>query len=96
MIVSNEPGYYKAGEYGIRLENLVVVVDGPDKGADLSWLTLETLTMVPFDHNLIESSILTSHECAWLDSYHTRVYETLSPLLDQETTSWLRSATAPI
>jgi len=96
MIVSNEPGYYKAGEYGIRLENLVVVVDGPDKGADRSWLTLETLTMVPFDHNLIESSILTSKECDWFNSYHTRVYETLRPLLDQETTSWLRSATAPI
>jgi Xaa-Pro aminopeptidase len=96
MIVSNEPGYYKAGEYGIRLENLVVVVDGSDKDAERSWLTLETLTVVPFDKHLIESSILTSKECDWLNNYHTRVYETLRPLLDQETTSWLRSATVPI
>ncbi len=96
MIVSNEPGYYKAGEYGIRLENLVVVVDCLEGGAKGSWLTFETLTVVPFDPNLIEASLLTSQECHWLNSYHTRVYETLTPFLDEETTSWLRSATVPI
>jgi Xaa-Pro aminopeptidase len=96
MIVSNEPGYYKAGEYGIRLENLVVVVDCPEKSIERSWFTLETLTLAPFDRNLIESSILTSKECDWLNTYHNRVYETLRPLLDQVTASWLRSATAPI
>ena len=96
MIISNEPGYYKTGEYGIRLENLVVVTVCPEKGAERSWLTLETLTLVPFDHHLIDASILTSKECDWLNSYHTRVYETLRPLLDQETTSWLRSVTALI
>ncbi len=96
MILSNEPGYYKTGEYGIRLENLVVVTDCPEISAERSWLTLDTLTVAPFDHHLIDASILTSKECDWLNSYHTRVYETLRPLLDQETTSWLRSVTAPI
>lgn len=96
MILSNEPGYYKTGEYGIRLENLVVVVENAETGGDRAWLGLETLTLAPFDRTLIEVSSLNNNERDWINAYHSRVYDTLNPFLDQETTSWLRSATAPI
>ena len=97
MILSNEPGYYKTGEYGIRLENLVVVVECPEMTAvERSWLGLETLTLVPFDRHLIEVALLTTQECQWINAYHDRVYETLKPFVDQETHSWLHWVTASI
>ena len=96
MVVSNEPGYYKTGAYGIRIENLVAVaaVDDSDEG----FLGFETLTLAPIDRTLIEPAMLTADERAWLDAYHARVAETLAPLLgdDAETLDWLEAATAPL
>jgi len=94
MIVSNEPGYYKTGAYGIRIENLVVVQ--PVEGAEREMLGFETLTLAPIDRNLIDTSLLEDEEIAWLDAYHNRVRETLTPLVDPATARWLAAATQPI
>jgi Xaa-Pro aminopeptidase len=95
MIVSNEPGYYKTGAYGIRIENLVVVQ--PAEGeTEREILEFETLTLAPIDRKLIEPSLLDDEEIAWLDAYHARVRETLTPLVDPETAQWLAAATASI
>jgi Xaa-Pro aminopeptidase len=99
MIVSNEPGYYKTGAYGIRIENLVVVQPAaPGRGGDDERETLcfETLTLAPIDRALIDRDLLDTAETAWLDSYHRRVRETISPLVDAETAAWLAEATAPL
>ena len=95
MIVSNEPGYYKTGGYGIRIENLVLVQPA-DGASEREMLGFETLTLAPIDRNLIEPSLLEDDEIAWLDAYHTRVRETLTPLVDAETARWLAAATQPI
>jgi Xaa-Pro aminopeptidase len=95
MIVSNEPGYYKTGAYGIRIENLVLV-QRVDDAAEREMLGFETLTLAPIDRNLIDSSLLDDEEIAWLDAYHTRVRETLTPLVDPDTAHWLAETTAPI
>ena len=95
MIVSNEPGYYKTGAYGIRIENLVLVQPVED-AAEREMLGFETLTLAPIDRNLIDPSLLDQEEIAWLDAYHTRVRETLTPLVDPETARWLAEATQPI
>ncbi|MBV8337611.1 MAG: aminopeptidase P family protein [Alphaproteobacteria bacterium] len=95
MIVSNEPGYYKTGAYGIRIENLVLV-QRADGSAERETLGFETLTLAPIDRNLIEPSLLDDDEIVWLDAYHERVRETLTPLLDAETARWLSAATEPI
>jgi Xaa-Pro aminopeptidase len=92
MILSNEPGYYVEGEYGIRIENLVVVRESGVEGM----LEFETLTLTPIDKSLIEPSLMSDAEIAWLDDYHDRVWETLSPLLDATDAIWLREATTPL
>jgi Xaa-Pro aminopeptidase len=95
MIVSNEPGYYKTGAYGIRIENLVVVQ--PSKGdGERDMLGFETLTLAPIDRNLVLRDLLEDDEIAWLDAYHARVREIIGPLVDPETAGWLEAATAPI
>lgn len=94
MVVSNEPGYYKTGGYGIRLENLVCVQ--PSEGGERDMLAFETLTLCPFDVNAIEKSLLDPHEIDWLNSYHAQVREALSPLLEGEDLTWLITATQPI
>ena len=97
MIVSNEPGYYKTGAYGIRIENLVCVVEAPDiEGAERPMLGFETLTRAPIDRNLIDAALLTEAETAWLDAYHADVRETLTPLVDSETAAWLAEVTQPL
>ncbi|MEI9994902.1 MAG: aminopeptidase P family protein [Rhizomicrobium sp.] len=99
MICSNEPGYYKAGEYGIRIENLVVVSDAaPVPGGDpqRKFLSFETITLAPIDLGLVEPSLLTDAERAWLNAYHARVRETVGPLVDEETQPWLEQATRAI
>src|SRR5204863_9016987 len=97
MILSNEPGYYKAGEYGIRIENLVLVVAGPQiAGAEKPLNAFETLTLAPIDRRLIERKLLDADEVSWLDTYHTEVARTLSPTVDAETRAWLESATRPL
>jgi Xaa-Pro aminopeptidase len=97
MILSNEPGYYKAGAYGIRIENLVLVVRAaPVAGAEKPLNGFETLTLAPIDRRLIVAEMLTLEEAAWLDAYHARVFETLAPLLDTETHAWLAAASRPL
>ncbi|PID54748.1 MAG: X-Pro aminopeptidase [Gammaproteobacteria bacterium] len=94
MILSNEPGYYKAGQYGIRCENLVVVT--PPNDDETPMMGFEVLTMVPFDQRLIDVSLLSQSERNWVDRYHQQVYDTLSPLLDGEVLAWLTRATKPL
>jgi Xaa-Pro aminopeptidase len=97
MIVSNEPGYYKTGAYGIRIENLVVVQ--PANGAvprERDMLCFETLSLAPIDRTLVARELLEEEEIAWLDAYHTRVRETLTPLVDRDTARWLEAATQPL
>lgn len=91
MVISNEPGYYKEGAYGIRIENLVLV-----KENDSGDLFFETITVVPLDKKLIDASLLTNEERQWVNNYHARVYETLTPLLDNDHKVWLKHATAAI
>jgi Xaa-Pro aminopeptidase len=94
MILSNEPGYYKTGAYGIRIENLVLVMEAPaPTGAEKPLNIFETLTLAPIDLHLIEPKLLTAEEIAWLNDYHSRVRETLAPLVDAETRPWLEQAT---
>ena len=88
MILSNEPGYYKTGAYGIRIENLVLVIAAPaPPGAEKPLNAFETLTLAPIDRRLIDARMLTGKERAWVDDYHARVREVLSPLLDAPTRS---------
>ena len=98
MILSNEPGYYKAGDYGIRIENLVVVkeVDTPPTGAERALLEFETITLAPIDRTLIDASLLSQDERTWLNAYHARVFAEVGPQLDGAEKAWLESATAPI
>jgi Xaa-Pro aminopeptidase len=93
MIVSNEPGYYKDGEYGIRIENLVTVVEDKQHPG---MLCFETLTLAPIDLEAIDRSLLTADEVAWLNAYHARVRETITPLVDAATAKWLEGATRAI
>ena len=95
MIVSNEPGYYKSGAYGIRIENLVTVIEG-DAEAEKPMLAFETLTQAPLDLALVDKQLLTIDEVAWLDGYHEQVRERLTPLLDDSTAAWLQQATRPL
>ena len=96
MIVSNEPGYYKEGAWGIRIENLVCVTQVEIAGAEKDMLGFETLTLAPIDRNLVEESLLSAAETEWLNAYHARVKETLGPLVDKKTAKWLAAATQPI
>ncbi|MGB6505292.1 MAG: aminopeptidase P family protein [Xanthobacteraceae bacterium] len=94
MILSNEPGYYRTGAYGIRIENLILVIEAaPVAGAEKPLNAFETLTLAPIDVRLIEPRLLTADEIAWLAAYHARVRETLAPLVDAPTRDWLIAAT---
>jgi Xaa-Pro aminopeptidase len=96
MIVSDEPGYYKTGAYGIRIENLVVVTPLEARGGERDLLGFETLTLAPIDRALVEPSLLDPAELAWLDAYHARVRTEIVPLVDAPTQRWLAAATQPI
>ena len=96
MICSNEPGFYKTGEYGIRIENLVVVTEPKDMGGERGMMGFETLTLAPIDRNLVDPDLLTPEEREWLNLYHARVRDSLSHLVDEETRAWLERATAAI
>ncbi|HRN84258.1 MAG TPA: aminopeptidase P family protein, partial [Hyphomicrobium sp.] len=97
MIISNEPGYYKEGAYGIRIENLVLVIE-PErpKGSERDVMSFETLTLVPIDRRLIAKDLLTPDEVLWLDSYHARVATEIGPLVEGSARTWLEAATQPI
>jgi Xaa-Pro aminopeptidase len=97
MILSNEPGYYKEGAYGIRIENLVLVTElQAIPGGDREMMGFETLTLAPIDRRLIVKALLTPDEVAWLDAYHARVRQELGGELDAETRDWFTEATAPL
>ena len=96
MFLSNEPGYYKAQEFGIRIENLVLVVKQLIPGAEQSMLGFETLTFAPIERTLILPSLLTEQERAWLDSYHAEVLRILGPQLGGDELRWLEAKCAPI
>ena len=97
MIISNEPGYYKLGHYGIRIENLLLVSE-PSKivGADRQMMAFETLTLAPIDRTLIDTHMLTRAELNWLDAYHARVLAELGPLVQEETLPWLKAVCASL
>jgi Xaa-Pro aminopeptidase len=96
MILSNEPGYYKPGEYGIRIENLVLVEEREIAGAEGRYLGFETLTFVPLDRKLIEPILLTADEITWVDNYHARVRALVGPLLAGDDLAWLERETQPL
>jgi len=96
MIVSNEPGYYKTGAYGIRIENLVAVKEAEIQGADRRYLEFETLTLAPIDLNAIDAGLLTEAEKTWLNAYHARVREVVAPQVDDATRLWLNEAMRPL
>jgi Xaa-Pro aminopeptidase len=97
MIVSNEPGYYKTGEYGIRIENLVAVTElAAQPGEERPMLGFETLTLAPIARDLIDLALLTAAERQWVDAYHARVRDTIGPLVDSDTRAWLAGACAKL
>jgi Xaa-Pro aminopeptidase len=97
MILSNEPGYYKTDAYGIRIENLMLVAEGPVvAGAEKQLNAFETLTLVPIDLRLLDPALLTASEIAWLDAYHARVREALGPLVETDAQPWIEAATRPL
>src|SRR5262245_61070473 len=96
MILSNEPGYYKTGAYGIRIENLVLVTEAEKiAGAEKPLNAFETLTLAPIDGRLVELELMTPEEIGWLDAYHARVFDSIGPLVDADTRAWLAAATRP-
>ncbi|MGE0630147.1 MAG: aminopeptidase P family protein [Hyphomicrobiaceae bacterium] len=97
MILSNEPGFYRQGAYGIRIENLVLVSEPKiPAGGERAMMSFETLTLAPYDRRLIEVSDLAPDECNWINAYHARVSEEIAPHLDGEDRSWLLAATQPL
>ena len=97
MILSNEPGFYREGQYGIRIENLVLVTE-PEviAGGDRPMMAFETLTLAPFDRRLIDPALLTADEADWVDAYHRTVFGSLAETADAETRRWLQAATAAL
>ena len=96
MILSNEPGYYKTGEYGIRIENLVLVVERQVEGGEKEMLGFETLTHAPIERRLIVKEMLSPEELAWLNAYHADVMKKIGPSLSGADLAWLESACAPL
>jgi Xaa-Pro aminopeptidase len=97
MILSNEPGYYKEGAYGIRIENLQVVTPAePIPGGERPMLGFETLTLAPIDRRLIVVNLLTAEERAQMDAYHARVLQEIGPLVEPVVRAWLEGACAPL
>ena len=97
MILSNEPGYYKTDAYGIRIENLELVIGTDVSGAEKPVNAFETLTLAPIDRRLIDATMLSVDELNWLNDYHARVNREVRPHLDDNATKlWLDEATAPL
>lgn len=96
MICSNEPGYYKEGEYGIRIENLVLLEKRDIAGAEQDMLGFETLTFAPIDRNLVALDLMTDGELQWLNDYHAKTFEIVAPQLSGEPLEWLKQACAPL
>lgn len=95
MVLSNEPGYYRADAFGIRIENLELVVEVPTQG-DMTVLGFESLTRAPIDQRLIDISLMNDVELAWLNKYHQTVLDVLRPSFEGEDLAWLEQATKPL
>ena len=95
MIVSNEPGFYKEGKFGIRIENLILVKDTELK-TDTPFLEFETLTFVPIDRRLISMSLLNSYELKWINNYHSQCWKRTKDLVTAPTKAWLKTMTRPL
>ncbi len=96
MILSNEPGYYRDGCFGIRCENLLVVQAVEDPGYETPMMKFDALTMVPFDNRLLNVDLLTGPELSWINAYHSRVNKVLGPLLSGAERAWMEQATLPL
>ena len=96
MIVSNEPGYYRTGGYGIRIENLELVVPRAIEGAESDFLGFEVLTMAPIDRALVEPALLDEAEREWWNDYHAQVLAAVGPQLDDPARAWLAARCAPL
>jgi len=92
MILSNEPGYYLPGAYGIRLENLLLVQNAELQSTSKTFLRFETLTLAPFDWRLIDLTLLDASELTWLNAYHARVLDKVKPRLEVAARDWLAAA----
>ena len=95
MVLSNEPGYYRADAFGIRIENLELVVEIPTSG-DMTMLGFESLTRAPIDRRLMKTDLMTDAEIAWVNQYHQTVFDVISPALEGDNLTWLTQATAPL
>ena len=96
MILSNEPGYYRTGAFGIRIENLIVVVPAPPGPDGRDMLAFETLTTVPLDRRLIDTALLSPQERDWIDRYHADTVARIAPLVEGAVLDWLLAACAPL
>jgi Xaa-Pro aminopeptidase len=97
MILSDEPGYYLPGQYGIRIENLLLVREAEPRPDQVKpFLEFETLTLAPYDRALVDTGLLTPAERAWVDAYQARVLAEVGPQCDPATAAWLRVACAPL
>jgi Xaa-Pro aminopeptidase len=97
MILSNEPGFYLKGKYGIRIENLLLVKPAAKpKGGDRAMLSFETLTFAPIDKRLIDDDLLTRTEIHWLDEYHAEVMRRIGSLVNEDAKTWLSQACASL
>ena len=97
MIVSNEPGYYRAGAFGIRIENLVLVREAQEiDGGDTPMLGFETLSLAPIDQRLVDPTLMTDNELHWLNAYHGWVRREITPFVTDDVVDWLRQATEPM
>lgn len=95
MTITNEPGIYRAGQYGVRTENTMLIV--PSQTTEFGeFYKFEPLTLCPIDKKPIRPDMMTPEEKAWLNAYHRKVYQELAPLLNPEEQKWLEGATAPI
>lgn len=96
MIISNEPGYYVEGAYGIRIENLVIVSEAMDMGGNVETHSFENITWAPIDTRMVDTSLLNEAETSWINTYHEQLFEKLSPHLDGAELAWLEQATSKI
>jgi Xaa-Pro aminopeptidase len=96
MILSNEPGYYKTGEYGIRIESLMLVEELQIPGAEGAFLGFEMLTLVPIERALVARELLSGEEIAWWNVYHAQVLEVIGPLVDGDARAWLEDQCRPL
>lgn len=96
MILSNEPGYYREGAFGIRIENLIVVREAEKLGDERDQLDFETLTYVPIDLRLVDAAALSPSERRWLDAYHAAVREKIASRVSAAAREWLEKATRPL